>query len=136
MCGKHVFSFLCNALPVRETNILVSYTGELPLYFYFCETKHHCIPSVDISRKLLKTRIFVSRTGSALHKNENTCFPHVHSFQETLQCRFRTIYTPDQHIAIDEGMVLWKGRLSFRQYIPNKPDIFGIKLYQRPRTTL
>ena len=27
-------------------------------------------------------------------------------------------------------MVPWKGRLSFRQYLPNKPDKFGIKLYQ------
>lgn len=26
-------------------------------------------------------------------------------------------------------MVPWKGRLSFRQYIPSKPDRFGIKLY-------
>ena len=54
----------------------------------------------------------------------------MHSFKETLQRRFRTIYTPAQHIAIDEGMVPWKGRLSFRQYLPNKPDKFGIKLYQ------
>jgi hypothetical protein len=36
----------------------------------------------------------------------------------------------EQHIAIDEGIVPWKGRLSFRQYLPNKPDRFGIKLYQ------
>jgi hypothetical protein len=63
------------------------------------------------------------------HDNYNPLFK-VHTFKETLQCRFRTIYTPDQHIAMDEGMVLWKGRFSFRQYIPNKPDIFGIKLYQ------
>lgn len=27
-------------------------------------------------------------------------------------------------------MVLWKGRLSFRQYIPNKKHKYGIKLYE------
>jgi hypothetical protein len=26
-------------------------------------------------------------------------------------------------------MVPWKGRLTFKQYIPSKPDRFGIKLY-------
>ena len=63
------------------------------------------------------------------HDDYNPLFK-VHSFKQTLQRRFRTIYTPEQHIAIDEGMVPWKGRLSFRQYLPNKPDKFGIKLYQ------
>ena len=63
------------------------------------------------------------------HDDYNPLFK-VCSFKETLQRRFRTIYTPEQHIAIDEGMVPWKGRLSFRQYLPNKPDRFGIKLYQ------
>ena len=26
-------------------------------------------------------------------------------------------------------MVPWKGRLNFKQYIPSKPDRFGVKLY-------
>ena len=43
--------------------------------------------------------------------------------------RFSQVYVPDEDISIDEGMVPWKGRLSFRQYIPNKPDRFGVKLY-------
>jgi hypothetical protein len=43
--------------------------------------------------------------------------------------RLLSTYVPSQFIAIDEGMVPWKGRLSFRQYIPNKPDRFGMKLY-------
>ena len=43
--------------------------------------------------------------------------------------RFLDVYTPFQFISVDEGMVPWKGRLSFRQYLPNKPDKFGMKLY-------
>lgn len=42
---------------------------------------------------------------------------------------FAQVYTPEQHLALDEGMVPWKGRLSFKVYIPNKPDKFGMKLY-------
>lgn len=30
---------------------------------------------------------------------------------------------------MDEAMAPWKGRLAFKQNIPDKPDGFGIKLY-------
>jgi hypothetical protein len=37
---------------------------------------------------------------------------------------------PDQPLAIDEAMILWRGRLAFRQYISNKRHKYGIKLYE------
>ena len=37
-----------------------------------------------------------------------------------LKARFKSIYTPDSVITVDETMVLWRGRLSFRQYVPGK----------------
>ena len=40
-----------------------------------------------------------------------------------------SVYTPEEHLSLDEGMVPWRGRLSFKQYIPSKPDKFGMKLY-------
>jgi hypothetical protein len=43
--------------------------------------------------------------------------------------RCMNVYTPGEYLALDEGMVPWKGRLTFKQYIPNKPDRFGMKLY-------
>jgi hypothetical protein len=39
------------------------------------------------------------------------------------------LYLPGQNIAIDESLTLWKGRLSFKQYIPLKSSEFGIKTY-------
>jgi hypothetical protein len=39
------------------------------------------------------------------------------------------VYTPEQKLSLDEGMVPWRGRLSSKQYIPNKPDKFGVKMY-------
>ena len=38
-------------------------------------------------------------------------------------------YSPNKHIAIDEGMIALKGRLSFRQYMPAKPTKCGIKVW-------
>ena len=43
--------------------------------------------------------------------------------------KFQTVYSPSQAICIDEQLMLHKGRLHFRQYIPNKRARFGIKLF-------
>ena len=37
-----------------------------------------------------------------------------------LIAKFKNIYIPNQQVSIDEELVLWKGRLQFRQYIPAK----------------
>lgn len=39
------------------------------------------------------------------------------------------IYYPSRELVIDESMVLWRGRLSFRQYLPAKRHKYGIKVY-------
>jgi len=39
------------------------------------------------------------------------------------------IYEPSENLALDESMVLFRGRLVFRQYIKNKRHKYGIKLY-------
>jgi hypothetical protein len=44
--------------------------------------------------------------------------------------KMREIYKPDRELAIDESMVLWRGRLVFRQYIKNKRHKYGIKLFE------
>lgn len=43
--------------------------------------------------------------------------------------KMREIYYPKRELSIDESMVLWRGRLSFRQYVKGKRHKFGIKLY-------
>jgi hypothetical protein len=47
-----------------------------------------------------------------------------------LSNKFQTLYLPKQNTAVDESLTLWKGRLSFRQYIPLKAAKFGIKTYE------
>jgi hypothetical protein len=43
--------------------------------------------------------------------------------------RFSNSYKPHKHIAIDEAMIKWTGRLSFKQYLPAKPIKRGIKVW-------
>jgi len=44
--------------------------------------------------------------------------------------KFQSLYLHGQNIATDESLTLWRGRLSFRQYIPPKSSKFGIKSYE------
>ena len=46
-----------------------------------------------------------------------------------LEQRFQAAYIPGKNISVDEGLVKFNGRLSFKQYMPMKPDKFGIKVW-------
>ena len=58
------------------------------------------------------------------------CLRKVVPIVEHLNNTLNTIYIPDKDLAIDESMMLWRGRLVFRQYIKNKRHKYGIKLYK------
>lgn len=49
-------------------------------------------------------------------------------YQNLVQ-KFKSVYTPEKNIAIDESLLLYKGRLGWIQYIPMKRARFGIKTY-------
>jgi len=46
-----------------------------------------------------------------------------------LQSRYKACFSPYQNLCIDKLLLLYKGRLKFKQYIPSKRKQFGIKLY-------
>uniref|UniRef100_A0A803JPT4 PiggyBac transposable element-derived protein domain-containing protein n=2 Tax=Xenopus tropicalis TaxID=8364 RepID=A0A803JPT4_XENTR len=52
--------------------------------------------------------------------------PLINSLSE----RCGEVYTPSQNICIDESLLLFKGRIAFRQYIPSKRARYGIKFYK------
>ncbi|XP_046404053.1 piggyBac transposable element-derived protein 4-like [Ischnura elegans] len=41
----------------------------------------------------------------------------------------KSVVYPEKNLSIDESMVLWTGRLIFRQYVQGKKHKFGIKMY-------
>lgn len=43
---------------------------------------------------------------------------------------YQKVYTPGQNICVDESLIPWRGRLIFRQYIPNKAAKYGIKVFK------
>ncbi|KAJ8392440.1 hypothetical protein AAFF_G00075650 [Aldrovandia affinis] len=70
-----------------------------------------------------------------LHFNDNTSqdatdrMYKVRPVLDNIVGKFKELYQPGQNICIDEGMMLWRGRLSFRVYNPQKPVKYGIKSY-------
>ena len=48
---------------------------------------------------------------------------------ENLRGKFETAVVPWENLCIDESLMLWKGRLSFKQYIPSTRHRFGVKLF-------
>ena len=49
-------------------------------------------------------------------------------FVDKLRERFQKVYTPGPNLSVDESLVLFKGRLHFKQFIRTKRARFGIKL--------
>ena len=39
-------------------------------------------------------------------------------------------FTPHKELLLDESMMLWRGRLVFRQYIQNKRHKYGTKFFK------
>lgn len=63
-----------------------------------------------------------ARAEDRLHKIRNIVEAIVHTFKSTIK--------PGKNIVIDESMIPWRERLSFRQYIPGKRHKYGIKAYK------
>ncbi|MEL7307546.1 MAG: transposase [Pseudomonadota bacterium] len=54
----------------------------------------------------------------------------VRFWTDHLNDTMRSIYVPSKNLSLDESMMLWRGRLIFRQYIKNKRHKYGIKFYE------
>jgi len=52
------------------------------------------------------------------------------NLSEILNKTFSKFYSPSEHLSVDEVIVLFKGRVNFRQYIPTKRKCFGFNIYK------
>jgi hypothetical protein len=57
-------------------------------------------------------------------------FGKLGNFFYNLNNKFCKLYNPSEHLAVEEVIVLFKGRVIFHQYIPNKHKRFGIQIYK------
>ncbi|XP_050505081.1 piggyBac transposable element-derived protein 4-like [Diabrotica virgifera virgifera] len=52
----------------------------------------------------------------------------ISNFLNLLEQKFKESYNPEEEVCIDESNVPFRGRIYFRQYIPNKRHNYGIKI--------
>lgn len=48
---------------------------------------------------------------------------------ELIVQHFQTNFIPSEYLTLDEQLISFRGRCSFRQYIPNKPPRYRIKIF-------
>jgi hypothetical protein len=49
---------------------------------------------------------------------------------DTLNQAYAKFCNPSEHLAVEEVIVKFKGRVIFKQYMPKKRECFGIKIYK------
>lgn len=119
-------------------NILMG-IKRLPSYRDYWSTKLELRDSF-ISKLMPRTR-FDWLLGN-IHLNNNILQPKrgepeydklykVRPFLSALSEKFIYFYQPSKTVSIDESMILFKGRSSLKQYMPNKPIKRGYKIWVR-----
>ncbi|KAE9543544.1 hypothetical protein AGLY_002344 [Aphis glycines] len=73
---------------------------------------------------------------SVLHVSDNSKAPpnnrlyNIQSLVDILVNKYNNALIPEKNLCIDESMVPFLGRLSFRQYIANKRHRYGVKIFK------
>ena len=76
---------------------------------------------------------FFCETNQDVHADQDRLFK-LRPLLDSLGARFKSVYFPGSVISVDETMVPWKGRLLFKQYIPEKAHKYGVKIYKLAAT--
>jgi hypothetical protein len=100
------------------------------LYWSQSEIDYHPIYGQTLSRNRYETFLrclcfydpFTTDKSDRLHKINNVLGPIISNIQ--------TKYYPKECLSLDESMLLWRGRLSFKQYIPSKAHKYRIKFFE------
>ena len=100
------------------------------------------VPSISQCMPILRFKSLLR----CLHLNDNTKaarrgedgYDKLHKIRpllDTVRHNSLSMYRPHQQNSIDEAMVLFKGRIGFKQYMPNKPVKRGYKVWMRADAT-
>ena len=126
----------------RSTN-----RDEMWLYIYICFlmgiihkpsihaywSRQHILSTPIFSRLMRRDRFKQLRKmihfANPLNEDPDDELRKLRFFLEFLHSKFEENYIPEEHLAIDEYLSLWKGRLKFRIYIPSKREEYGIKIF-------
>jgi hypothetical protein len=86
---------------------------------------------MSANRFLLITKFLHFANESDLDQESHPCWKlrKIWPIYEFLQEKFSSLFQPGHKVSIDESLMLHKGNLGWKQYIPAKRARFGIKFY-------
>ncbi|KAK2577751.1 hypothetical protein KPH14_012778 [Odynerus spinipes] len=102
---------------------LSMYWNTTPMYNFVL------IRQITSKRKFFRILRFLYFIGEDQNNNDNVKIQKIQPVIDILVHRFQNAYRPRRHIVVDESLLLWKGRLSFKQYINTKSARFGLKSF-------
>ena len=102
-------------------------------HYHMYWTKDHIFSTPIFSRVMRRDRFEQIRKMihfvDPVNEDPADSLTKLSSFLDHMAEKFKNNYIPEKNIAVDEYLSLWKGRLHFRVYIPNKRERYGIKIY-------
>lgn len=79
-------------------------------------------------RFLLISKLLHFKDNDAPNENRDS-LEKIRIIVDHLKMKFKEAFSPFKNICIDESLLLFRGRVFFRQYIPSKRHRFGIKFF-------
>ncbi|XP_069192202.1 piggyBac transposable element-derived protein 4-like [Procambarus clarkii] len=118
----HVFLALCMMMKHSEKAVVQDYWN-----------KDSLVPSPVFNRYVSRDKFHLILGHLHFENNANEDrrdrLWKVRKVFSDLRGNFRDYFVPGQNVVIDELLVLFKGRLAFKQYIPSKRHCFGLKFF-------
>ena len=104
--------------------------GTLESYWAKHGIYKQCIPRLIMPRNRFQALLSMIHFSNNEEIQQGDRLAKIQPLVELLQKNFQHFFTPDEDIVIDETLIPWRGRLIFRQYIPNKAHRYGVKLFK------
>jgi len=96
-------------------------------FSYFCKITWHDLQVMSKCRFLQIKRYLHFNNNDDLPANRGDKLYKIRPVYDLLSERWRSMYDLGEFLTIDEGMLMWRGGLSFKVYNKNKPIKYGIK---------
>ena len=117
-----VFFALLFLMPLNKKHVISDYWKNDPL-----------IPTPLFSKYMTRDRFLLIHSMLHFADNNNPSETDrlwkVRDVFEMFTANYKKYFVPFQKLVIDESLILFKGRLAWKQYIPSKRHRFGIKIF-------
>lgn len=103
------------------------------IYMYwaqrFAYSGPKCFTSEVMGRSRFLCLLKFLRFSHAANVKKNSPKTRIEPFLDLIRLSCQSLLMPGRDIAVDESLMLWKGRLGFKQFIRTKRSRFGIKVF-------